>query len=153
MRLYLANPLGFSELWTVGLNLLIDRLSEAFDVYEPFTKTDGDTSRMLYECRSDPTSLSYLNSIIAKNNFTKIDECDILFAVLDGSDVDSGVAAEMGYALAKGKCVFGLRTDIRYSSDNIGCKINLQVLECILSSGGLYFDTIERFEEWLKSKL
>ena len=33
--------------------------------------------------------------------------------MLDGVDVDSGTAWEIGYAYAKGKPVFGLRTDFR----------------------------------------
>lgn len=42
-----------------------------------------------------------------------LDEADTVVAVLDGSDVDSGTAWECGYAYAKGKPIFGLRTDIR----------------------------------------
>jgi nucleoside 2-deoxyribosyltransferase len=38
---------------------------------------------------------------------------DIVLAVLDGVDVDTGVAFEMGYAVAIGKRIFGLKTDHR----------------------------------------
>ncbi len=38
---------------------------------------------------------------------------DVVVAVLDGPDVDSGVAFEMGYAYALGVPVVGLRTDFR----------------------------------------
>jgi nucleoside 2-deoxyribosyltransferase len=38
---------------------------------------------------------------------------DVVVAVLDGPDVDSGVAFEMGYAHALGVPVVGLRTDFR----------------------------------------
>jgi nucleoside 2-deoxyribosyltransferase len=38
---------------------------------------------------------------------------DVVVAVLDGADVDSGTAWEVGYACALGKPVIGLRTDIR----------------------------------------
>jgi nucleoside 2-deoxyribosyltransferase len=34
-------------------------------------------------------------------------------AILDGPDVDSGTAFEVGYACAKGKPVIGLKTDMR----------------------------------------
>lgn len=37
--------------------------------------------------------------------------CTVLCALLDGTDVDSGTAAEMGFAHAIGKPVFGLCTD------------------------------------------
>ncbi|MEM1688999.1 MAG: nucleoside 2-deoxyribosyltransferase [Candidatus Hadarchaeales archaeon] len=42
-----------------------------------------------------------------------IEEADVVVAVLDGPDVDSGTAFEIGYATAKGKPVVGLKTDIR----------------------------------------
>ena len=40
-------------------------------------------------------------------------DSNVVLAVLDGIDVDSGVAFEMGYAYAIGKPIFGLRTDYR----------------------------------------
>jgi nucleoside 2-deoxyribosyltransferase len=40
---------------------------------------------------------------------------DLLLAILDGADADSGVAYEVGYARALGKPVLGLRTDYRQS--------------------------------------
>ncbi|RLG57024.1 MAG: nucleoside 2-deoxyribosyltransferase [Hadesarchaea archaeon] len=42
-----------------------------------------------------------------------IEKSDLLVAVLDGPDVDSGTAFEIGYASAIGKPVIGLKTDIR----------------------------------------
>jgi nucleoside 2-deoxyribosyltransferase len=51
--------------------------------------------------------------IIFKKNLTGIENSDIIVAVIDGTDVDSGTAWEIGYAFAKGKPVIGLRTDFR----------------------------------------
>ncbi|MCX9012600.1 MAG: nucleoside 2-deoxyribosyltransferase [Candidatus Methanoperedens sp.] len=51
--------------------------------------------------------------IIFDKNLDAIENSDILVAVLDGADVDSGTAWEIGYAYAKGKPVLGLRTDFR----------------------------------------
>jgi len=42
-----------------------------------------------------------------------IDAADMVVAVLDGADADSGVSYEVGYAAARGKRVVGLRTDFR----------------------------------------
>jgi nucleoside 2-deoxyribosyltransferase len=53
-----------------------------------------------------------------------VDASDLVVAILDGSDVDSGTAWEAGYAYAKGKPVIGLRTDFRELSDGI---VNLMV--------------------------
>lgn len=42
-----------------------------------------------------------------------INSCDIVLAVLDGADSDSGTCFECGYAFAIGKKLIGVRTDIR----------------------------------------
>lgn len=51
--------------------------------------------------------------IIFNKNLTGIENSDLIVAVIDGADVDSGTAWEIGYAFAKGKPVIGLRTDFR----------------------------------------
>ena len=42
-----------------------------------------------------------------------LDRADVAVAILDGPDVDSGTAFEVGYAFSKGKPVIGLKTDMR----------------------------------------
>lgn len=42
-----------------------------------------------------------------------LDACDLVVAILDGPDVDSGTAFEVGYAYARGKPIIGVRTDFR----------------------------------------
>lgn len=59
-----------------------------------------------------------------------VDDSDLVVAILDGVDVDSGTAWEIGYAYAKGKPVIGLRTDFRELSDGI---VNLMVEMSIVS--------------------
>jgi nucleoside 2-deoxyribosyltransferase len=46
-----------------------------------------------------------------------VEQCDVVVAVLDGPDADSGTCVEIGYAKARGKPVVGLRTDLRPSED------------------------------------
>ncbi len=49
---------------------------------------------------------------------------DVIVAILDGPDADSGVAFEMGYAHASGKPIVGVRTDFRQSQER---GVNLMV--------------------------
>lgn len=42
-----------------------------------------------------------------------LDRADVAVAILDGPDVDSGTAFEVGYAFSKGKPVIGFKTDMR----------------------------------------
>jgi len=51
--------------------------------------------------------------IIFGENEAAIINSDIIVAVIDGTDVDSGTAWEIGFAYARGKPIFGLRTDFR----------------------------------------
>ena len=46
-----------------------------------------------------------------------INHSDVIVAILDGADTDSGTCIEMGYAKAKGKFVIGVRTDFRSGED------------------------------------
>ncbi len=72
-------------------------------------------------------------------------------AVLDGADVDSGTAAEIGYAFARGKRIVGYRGDFRLSADNEGSIVNLQVEYFIRASGGAIVEHYEELEPSLGS--
>lgn len=48
---------------------------------------------------------------------TGIDRADLVLAVLDGADADSGTCMEVGYAYAAGRPVIGMRTDFRDCED------------------------------------
>ena len=47
-----------------------------------------------------------------------VESSDAVLAILDGAEVDSGVAWEMGYAYARGKPVIGVRTDFRPGAEH-----------------------------------
>lgn len=47
----------------------------------------------------------------------KVEACDIVVAILEGPDADSGTCVELGYARARGKRIIGVRTDLRASED------------------------------------
>ena len=61
-----------------------------------------------------------LNLEMGATNRAAIDAARAVVAVLDGTDVDSGTAAEIGYAFASGKLIVGYRGDFRLSADNEG---------------------------------
>jgi nucleoside 2-deoxyribosyltransferase len=77
-----------------------------------------------------------VNALVGRRNAELLDRCDGVLAIVDGVDVDSGTAAEIGYAGAIGKPVVGLRTDLRPAGDNPGTPVNLQVAYFISASGG-----------------
>jgi nucleoside 2-deoxyribosyltransferase/predicted secreted protein len=101
-RVYLAAPL-FSEAER-RYNASIARLlrDHFFDVHLPQEAGDDSASRG----ESEQKRLFLLNK-------EAMDESDLLVAIVDGPDADSGTAWEMGYAFATGKPVIALRTDFR----------------------------------------
>jgi len=70
---------------------------------------------------------------------------DIVVAVLEGTDVDSGTAWEIGYAYAAGKPVIGLRTDFRIQTP--GERVNLMIQESLTE----YADSVEALMNVLKN--
>lgn len=50
---------------------------------------------------------------IYEGDISALTASDVVVAVLDGIEVDAGVAYEIGYAKALGKPIIGLKTDYR----------------------------------------
>jgi nucleoside 2-deoxyribosyltransferase len=154
MKIYLAGPLGFSE---VGRDFhdgrLIPELERAgHAVLDPWKLTDparitaalGLASRLARR-----EAWQALNPEIGRNNHAALDACEAVVAVLDGVDVDSGTAAEIGYAFARGKPIVGYRGDWRLSAENEALTVNLQVEYFIRASGGDIVPTLARLADAL----
>ena len=91
-----------------------------------------------------------LNNIIGSNNTCAIEKANGVVAVLDGVDVDSGTASEIGYACARGKPILGFRSDFRLTGDNEGCTVNVQVEYFIEKSGGKVVTNLSKLKAELK---
>ena len=147
MRVYLAGPLGFSEAGTAfHKQTIVAALAELkYEILDPWqfapTAEIAEISKMPY---GEPKRAAWeaLNPKIGGTNAAAIQACDLVFAVLDGTDVDSGTASEIGYAFALGKKILGYRGDFRLSADNEGSIVNLQVEYFIKASGGEIFKHI-----------
>jgi nucleoside 2-deoxyribosyltransferase len=147
--IYLASPLGFAASTHGFMRELVGSLRKVIDVANPW-----DDQRFAEEFASlrfeDSVTvrdgrLASINAELGRKNTESIDAADGVFAILDGVDVDSGTAAEIGYAHARGKRVAGLRTDFRLAGDNHGSIVNLQVQYFIEQSGGAIVTTVDKF--------
>lgn len=81
-------------------------------------------------------ALADWSAATGRRNREAIERADAVLANLDGADVDSGTAAEVGYAAALGTPVVGYRTDSREAGENAAVAVNLQVEAFIADSGG-----------------
>lgn len=148
MKAYLAN--GLFGLGDRILNELIaNELREAFksnnielDLYVPQENAEINDKQ------------AYADSVmIADGDDKYLNECDFVIAVIDGVEIDSGVACEIGVATTLGKKVFGLLTDTRQQGTDNKKKIealiknptenqfiyrNLYVIGKLNKSGGVY---------------
>jgi nucleoside 2-deoxyribosyltransferase len=148
VRIYLAGPLGFSEagrhFYQTVLVPFVQGLG--YEVLDPWSLTDSRRIRTVEAMPYGPEKREAwrkLNYEMGATNRAAIDAADGVVAVLDGTDVDSGTAAEIGYAFARAKLIVGYRGDFRLSADNEGSTVNLQVEYFIRESGGTIVDRYE----------
>lgn len=105
---------------------------------------------------ADPERLATLreaNLALGRQDLALIDESEAVLASLDGPDVDSGTAVEIGYAFARRRLVVGVRTDVRRCADNEAGIVNLMVETCIADSGGVLVRSLEEAVAFLAGKL
>lgn len=109
---------------------------------------------------------AYADSItIAKADMNKLKESDFLIAVIDGIEIDSGVAAEIGAFYMMDKPIFALYTDVRQQGRDNNNKIqaliddatenqfmyrNLFVIGLIKETEGNIYCTIEELIKGIK---
>lgn len=155
-RIYLASPLGCSE---AGRHfyyaVLVPYVTDlGFEVADPWALTDRGKITAVEAMPWGPErreAWRALNREIGANNHAAIDDARGVVAVLDGADVDSGTAAEIGYAFARGKLIVGYRGDFRLGLDNEGSIVNLQVEYFIRASGGTIVSRLEDLGQSLRS--
>lgn len=166
MKAYLANSL-FSQADLIYNEVIASRLREEFeiDLYVPQENTAINEKS------------SYANSImISRGDDEQLLDSDFLIAVIDGVEIDSGVACEIGkfagfdinYQLRTGKKprpIFALFTDTRQQGRDNPKKLqalrveatenqfpyrNLYVVGTIKNSGGIISSSIDELVEDIK---
>lgn len=118
LQVYLAGPL-FTDAERQYNLIVKEKLEEkGLDVFLP-QELDIDFSSEAWQ--SDTFNA----------NVKHIDDSDIIIAILDGPICDDGTSWEVGYSWAKGKKIFGLRTDFRTVGPEgivnlmLGCSIDI----------------------------
>lgn len=112
---YLAAPLftQAERFWNIKLEETILKKSNDFIIILPQKET-------IIAMKDDEVDFKKLFNICIEG----IDKCDIILAILDGADSDSGTCFECGYGFAKHKRLIGVRTDIRKGKEDINAMLS-----------------------------
>ena len=121
MKAYLANGL-----FSLGDRLVNEQLAEAIrqavsgiELYVP-QENDAINDKSAY---ADSTS-------IAEADLSMLQQSDVLIAVLDGVEIDSGVAAEIGAFSMLNRPIVGVFTDVRQQGRD-----NKKKIEALIADG------------------
>lgn len=140
LKAYLASPLGFAESTRDFMSVFENQIARCgYEVVNPWRLADPhlfEAAAAIENVKLRRRTLHEVNMKVAAQNERAIRECHMAVAVLDGVDVDSGTASEIGFAYALGKRIYGYRGDFRSTGDNEGSIVNLQVEYWIENSGG-----------------
>jgi nucleoside 2-deoxyribosyltransferase len=143
-RVYIAGPL-FSRHERLFLESMVDQMASdcALDPIEDFFLPHRDVGDVGISI-DRPNAFEY--------DLKALDSAQVVVALLDGQDVDSGTAVEIGYALAKGKTILGLLTDQRAWIDVGILRINNMIWGAC-GKGRLIFNDSKALSNVLKSEL
>ncbi|MBJ6800321.1 nucleoside 2-deoxyribosyltransferase [Geomonas propionica] len=148
VTVYLASPLGFSRENNPYRERIKERLSRlGCSVFDPWEQKE--VAQRIEQAMSVDDGAERARAIQEAARFTGavnargLKGSDLVLAVLDGTEPDSGTVSELGYGAGIGKRCYGLRTDFRDCGDFPGVPLNLQVLHFIEASGGRLFRKIE----------
>lgn len=155
LKIYVAGDWGFTERGSDFLyNKVIPLLEEQeLEILNPWKLTTPEEVEKVYSMPNGiekDDAVKRLNHLIGRRNINAIEESDFIFACLEGQEIDSGTASEIGFAYALKKTISGYRSDFRQSGDNYQTKINLQVQYFIEDSGGRIISSISELSDEIK---
>ena len=144
---YVASPLGFTEPTRLFYEqvLLPAVQARGLEALDPWSSS-ADAFEAAFALPAGPEqdeALEAANAAAGATNEALLRRCDGVLAVLDGVDVDSGTASEIGFAAALGKPAVGWRSDLRQAGDNSASVVNLQVEHFLHVSGGGVHPTLD----------
>jgi nucleoside 2-deoxyribosyltransferase len=142
LSIYFAAPLFTQGEWlwnkelgkalrASGLNILLPQES----AIEMLNGTDS----------YDPTKLF-------RANINDIEKSNVLLAIFDQADPDSGTCWECGFAYSRGIPIIGIRTDLRRAGDDPNASINLMLSKSCKKMIDLPYDKREDLI-WLSKEI
>ena len=154
VKVYVASPLGFAESTKLFMSerlfpvlrktgvIILDPWDAPAEIEREISQAKG-----LVNLTKRRAAWKKITLKLGSRNAELIRNAQGVVAVLDGVDVDSGTAAEIGYATALGKWVVGYRGDFRRTGEDETSEVNLQVEYFILKNGGCIVHSLDELEK------
>ncbi|MBF4500649.1 nucleoside 2-deoxyribosyltransferase [Savagea sp. SN6] len=156
MKAYLANGL-FSLADRMVNEACAKQLREAIPQIELYVPQENPAI-------NDKTAFA-TSEQIAEADLQALEESDVLIAFLDGVEIDSGVAAEIGYFASLGRPIVGVFTDVRQQGRTNEKKINILQEDAtenqfvyrnlfvvgLIKKNGIIVDSLERVVEEVRA--
>jgi len=134
-RIYIAGPL-----FTEGERIYLEKIEKICSENGFITHLPHRDVNQKLDCKS-----------VFSNDVKLLNDVDIIVAVLNGPDIDSGTSFEIGYGYAKQKYLIGIRTDYRAMAilnrkNPLEAEINLMVRFSLND----YCKSFEEFDKVIK---
>jgi nucleoside 2-deoxyribosyltransferase len=138
-RAYVASPLGFTAAGRDWYGrVYLPALAPVIEPVDPWALT---TEQEVVAALAAGREAELWREVGARN-VEAIRTSQLLVALLDGQELDSGTASEVGFAAGLGLRCYGLRTDLREIGER-GSIVNLQVQAFIEGSGGVIVSSLD----------
>ena len=156
-RLYIASGMVFRISPDPAAESVLEMAERiGWEVLDPRKLTDMEPLRKAQAMpfgQEQRDAWAKVNALIYKNNIAAIRSCDMILAMLNGMEPDSGTSFEVGFADSAGKKIEIYRDDFRDAGDNSGASVNLMLQCAAEKSSGKISRTISEIEERLKTRL
>src|SRR5258705_4446618 len=133
-KIYLAGPLFTVAEQNFNEKLKNDLTAKGYEVFLPQEECKGKKEKEIFDtCKYG------------------IDISEIIVAIVDGADADSGTCWECGYAYATKKYIIAVRTDFRKSGDTKGFNAMIYYSADKIIEGEIFFPQLLEALEQLNS--
>jgi nucleoside 2-deoxyribosyltransferase len=153
LKIYVASPLGFtgSTRQFMDEKLIPTIRKTGIIPCNPWDENPEitaliDHAKSITDLNARRSAWQEVVKALGAANANLISMANGIVAVLDGVDVDSGTAAEIGYGAALGKWIVGYREDRRRTGEDQAAEVNLQVEYFVTKNGGVIVHSLSELE-------
>jgi nucleoside 2-deoxyribosyltransferase len=141
LQAYFAAPL-FNEMERNYNTSVVERLEAYISIFLP--QRDGG---LMMQYIKNGVSPDRAAGLVFEKDLSAMAAADFMIAILDGANVDEGVAFEIGYMFALGKFCIALQTDVRRALPTGNNPMIGSAIRCVFQSVSELVDWTRQFSQ------